>query len=61
MMLANDDMPWEARIFAKIESGIDGSLIDERLRLTPTERLESMRQVLEFVEDVRRANRDRLP
>ncbi len=38
---------------------IDGTLIDERLRLTPTERLESMRRVLEFIDAVRRRGDDR--
>jgi hypothetical protein len=32
---------------------IDGTLIDERLQLTPTERLESMRRVLAFVDAAR--------
>jgi hypothetical protein len=61
MTHAKENAPWDARIFEKIASGIDGTLIDERLRLTPTQRLEDMQRVLEFIDDVRQANRDRLP
>ena len=35
--------------------------MEENLRLSPTERLEKMCRVLEFIEDVARANRDKLP
>lgn len=46
---------------AAIPSGVDGSQIDERLRLTPTERLERMRRSLEGIEGARGHQGDRLP
>jgi hypothetical protein len=51
---------WDQRILELIPSGVDETLIEENHRLTPTERLEKMCRVLRFVEDVKRANRDRL-
>jgi hypothetical protein len=52
---------WDERILERIASGVDETLIDQNLKLTPTERLEKMCRVLEFIDDVRRANRDKLP
>jgi len=37
---------WETDILASYPSGVDWSQIEERLKLTPTERLERMRQDL---------------
>ncbi len=55
------DKTWDQRIFELVPSGADESVVDENLKLTPTERLEKMCAVLTFLEDVKRANRDRLP
>jgi hypothetical protein len=52
---------WDQRILELVPSGVDATLVAENLKLTPTERLEKVRRVLQFVEDVKRANRDRLP
>jgi hypothetical protein len=52
---------WDERILERIDAGVDASIIEENLKLTPTERLEKMCRVLAFVNDVKRANRDRLP
>ncbi len=52
---------WDQRILELIPSGVDETLIVENLKRTPTERLENMCRVLQFVEEVQRANRDRLP
>jgi hypothetical protein len=52
---------WDERIFELVPSGVDVTLIDENLKLTPTERLEKMCRVLAFVQDVKRESRDRLP
>jgi hypothetical protein len=52
---------WDERILERITSGVDETLIEQNLKLTPTERLEKMSRVLEFIDDVRRANRDKLP
>jgi hypothetical protein len=46
---------WDERIFELVGSGVDETIIDENLKLTPTERLEKMVRVLEFIEEVRRA------
>jgi hypothetical protein len=50
----------DERIFELVPSGVDETLISENLKLTPTERLEKMVRVLEFVENVRAANSDKL-
>jgi hypothetical protein len=55
---ARDAPPWDARILALIDPGIDGSLIEENLRRTPAERLARMQQMLAFLEQ---AKRDRRP
>ena len=41
------------------ETGVDLSLIDEMLRRTPEERLDWLSDVLDFIEEARRANEDR--
>ncbi len=46
--------PWDERIFALIDSGVDGTLIEENLRRTPTERLRRMQQMLRVMEQARR-------
>ena len=53
-----DDKPWDVRILELIDPGIDGTLIEENLRRTPTERLARMQQMLTFIEQ---AKRDRRP
>jgi hypothetical protein len=56
------DEPWDVRILRAIDAGVDESLIAERLKLSPTERIEAMRSALVFSEDARRAmNGHRLP
>jgi len=45
---------WQDPILAKIDSGIDLTLIDESLKLTPTERLERMRRAAASIADMRR-------
>ncbi|MEX2208320.1 MAG: hypothetical protein WEF50_19035 [Myxococcota bacterium] len=53
-----EDAPWDARILELIDAGIDGTLIEESLRRTPTERLARMQAMLAFLEQ---AKRDRGP
>jgi hypothetical protein len=53
-----EDSPWDARILELIDAGIDGTLIEENLRRTPTERLARMQAMLSFLEQ---AKRDRRP
>ena len=53
-----DDAPWDVRILELIDAGIDGTLIEENLRRTPTERLARMQKMLAFLEQ---AKRDRRP
>jgi hypothetical protein len=49
---------WETDILAHYPSGVDWTQIEERLKLTPTERLERMRQFLEFLEGAKRRRGD---
>jgi hypothetical protein len=62
-MTREDDKPaapwsWETDILAHYPSGVDWTQIEERLKLTPTERLERMRQFLEFLEGAKRRRGD---
>jgi hypothetical protein len=52
-----DDRPWDVRILELIDPGIDGTLIEENLRRTPTERLARMQQMLAFLEQAKRDGR----
>ncbi len=45
---------WQDTILATIDSGVDMTLIDESLKLTPTERLERMRSAAASIADMRR-------
>jgi hypothetical protein len=49
---------WETDILAHYPSGVDWTQIEERLKLTPTERLERMRQFLLFLEGAKRGRGD---
>jgi hypothetical protein len=51
---------WQDEILEHIESGIDPTQIEAQLRLTPTERLERMRRVLESLEHARLSDGNRL-
>jgi len=42
-----------------IDFGIDVTLLYERLKLTPTERIEKHEQMLEFIEELRRAGKEK--
>ena len=48
---------WQDRILDGVESGIDPTLIAASLRLTPTERLERMRQAAISLEEMRTSAR----
>lgn len=50
---------WQDKVIAAIESGIDPTLIASSLRLTPTERLERMRQAAIALEEMRANARHR--
>jgi hypothetical protein len=45
--------PWQDRILATLDSGVDPTLIAESLRWTPTERLERMRRAAASLQDAR--------
>jgi len=51
------ELPWDARILARIDAGIDVTLVVENLRRTPTERLQRMQDMLRFLDQVRGARR----
>lgn len=49
------DQPWQFDLLDRLPPSIDESLLDESLRLTPTERIEKMMKLLEVMEELRRA------
>jgi hypothetical protein len=51
MIPAGKDWPGE---WERIPSGVDVTLIEENLRLTPTERVEKMLRLLRLVEEIRK-------
>lgn len=53
-----EDWSWETEILARYPSGVDETQIQERLKLTPTDRLEKMRQFLLFLEGAKRPRGD---
>ena len=52
-----EELPWDARILARIDAGIDPTLVVENLRRTPTERLRRMQEMLRFLDQVRTLER----
>jgi hypothetical protein len=48
-----DDLAWDQRIFALVDPGVDGTLIAENLRRTPTERLRRMQEMARFLDQAR--------
>jgi hypothetical protein len=51
---------WQHELLRRMPSSIDPSQIEESLRRSPTERIEHMRALVEFLEEVRKAGGDRL-
>jgi hypothetical protein len=49
---------WTTDILASYPSGVDITQLEERLKLTPTERLERMRRFLEFLESAKQQRAD---
>ena len=56
-----DDLTWDQRIFQLVDPGVDGTLIAENLRRTPTERLRRMQDMVRFLEDARCDRRPATP
>jgi hypothetical protein len=54
------EVAWDREILKHYPSGVDVTQIEERLRLSPTERLEKMRGFLKFLEGARRRGGHRL-
>jgi hypothetical protein len=52
---------WQDQILDAVPSGIDVTQIEERLRLTPTERLDRMRRFLTALEEAKAHGGNRLP
>ncbi|HVT03395.1 MAG TPA: hypothetical protein VHL58_08485 [Thermoanaerobaculia bacterium] len=53
---------WDEQILRSIPSGVDVTLLEERLELSPTERLERMIAVVRALDQARNEPRDhRLP
>jgi len=47
------EQTWDQRIFTLVDAGVDGTLIVENLRRTPTERLRRMQDMARFLEEAR--------
>ena len=56
-----EELTWDQRIFQLVDPGVDGTLIAENLRRTPTERLERMQDMARFLEDARCDRRPAAP
>ena len=56
-----EELTWDQRIFRLIDPGVDGTLIAENLRRTPTERLQRMQDMARFLEDARCDRRPAAP
>jgi hypothetical protein len=56
-----DDLTWDQRIFQLIDPGVDGTLIAENLRRTPSERPRRMEDMAKFLEDARCDQRPAAP
>ena len=54
----DEEWNWATDILAHYPSGVDLTQLEERLKLTPTERLERMRQFVEFLEGAKRQRAD---
>ncbi|MDP9120974.1 MAG: hypothetical protein M3O15_06335 [Acidobacteriota bacterium] len=52
---------WATDILARYPSGVDPTQLEERLKLTPTERLERMSRFAVFLEEAKRGRGSRLP
>jgi hypothetical protein len=50
---SRDERTWDQRIFELIDPGVDGTLIEENLRRTPTERLRRTHEMARFLEEAR--------
>ena len=50
---SQDERTWDQRIFELIDPGVDGTLIEENLRRTPTERLRRVQEMARFLEEAR--------
>ena len=55
MNSSNDSPNIQMLLKEKTEFGIDITLLEENLRLTPTERLEQLVRMVEFSEELQRA------
>ena len=56
--LVKSEVPSQDRLLDELDSGVDVSQIDERLALSPTERLERMRQFLVFLDGMKTGDAD---
>jgi len=54
--MATGEATWDQRILARLPPSVDSTLIAESLRLTPTERLTRLQEMLAFVETTRRVS-----
>ena len=50
---------WDQRVFERLDSGVDPTLIAANLLLTPTERVEKMMRALDLILELRAARANR--
>jgi len=55
------ELSWQLELLQKLPPSLDLTLLEEGLKLTPTERLEQLQQLSDLAEEVTRARHDRLP
>lgn len=51
--------PWQYRVLDALPSGIDVAQLEQTRRMTPTERVEAMRRLVELGESMQRARKSR--
>ena len=55
------DPAWQYELLDRVAPGVDTAQLEEALRLSPTERLERLQHLVDFVEEVSRARGNRFP
>lgn len=50
--------PWQYALLDKMKPSVDLTQLEENLKLTPTERLERLAALMDFLDEVRRAGAD---
>lgn len=49
------DQPWQYRVLDRLPPGVDAAQLEQARRMSPTERVEAMRKLVELGDTIRRA------